>query len=99
MALCAVVIYAANWSLYPMKSKYRPSLLEEQEEMQKKIGIRLRQLREATGLSQEKFANHHGLDRRQISRIENGTNVEINTIVSYCRALEVTVQEFFIGIE
>ena len=82
-----------------MKSKDRPSLLEEQEEMQKKIGIRLRALREVTGLSQEKFANHHGLDRRQISRVENGTNIEINTIVQYCYALEITVQDFFAGIE
>lgn len=82
-----------------MKSKERRSLLEEQEEMQKKIGMRLRQLREATGLSQEKFANTHLLDRRQISRVENGTNVEINTIVQYCYVLKITLQDFFAGIE
>lgn len=82
-----------------MNSKDRPTLLEEQEEMQRKIGIRLRQLRENTGLSQEKFANHHTLDRRQISRVENGTNVGINTLVQYCRALDITLQEFFAGIE
>ena len=99
MALYAVVVYAANRSLYPMKSKDRRSLLEEQQEMQKKIGIRLRQLREVTGLSQEKFANQYMLDRRQISRVENGTNVEINTLVLYCYALEITVKDFFAGIE
>lgn len=81
------------------KSKGRPSLLEEQKETQKKIGARLRQLREATGLSQEKFANQHELDRRQLSRVENGTNVETNTMVMYCRALNITLKEFFAGIE
>ena len=81
------------------KSKGRPSLLEEQEETQKKIGARLRQLREATGLSQEKFANEHDINRRLMSRIENGTNFEINTLVELCRALDITLQEFFDGIE
>lgn len=61
--------------------------------------MRLRGLREQTGLSQERFANQHDLDRRQISRVENGTNVEINTLVSYCRALDITLQEFFKGME
>jgi transcriptional regulator with XRE-family HTH domain len=81
------------------KSKERLSLLEEQEEMQKKIGARLRELREKTKLSQEKFANHYDLDRSQISRVENGTNIEINTLVSFIRALDISIQEFFAGIK
>ena len=103
MGVYAVVIKAANYSLYPMnlkkKSKERLPLLEEQEEIQRKIGNRIRQLREATGLSQEKFANQHELDRRQVSRIENGTNFEINTLVDFIRALDITIQEFFEGIK
>ena len=103
MALYAVVIKTAIRSLYPMKpekkSKDRPTLLEEQEQTHIRIGNRLRQLREATGLSQEKFANQHELDRRQLSRVETGHNVNINTLITYCRALEITLQEFFAGME
>lgn len=103
MAIYGVVIKIAIWSLYPMKpekkSKGRLTLLEEQEETQKKIGARLRQLRESTGLSQEKFANEYEINRRLMSRIENGTNFQINTLVEFCRAFNITLQEFFAGIE
>jgi transcriptional regulator with XRE-family HTH domain len=82
------------------KSKGRGTLLEEQEETRQKIGVRIRQLREAANLSQEKFANLHGLDRTQVSRIERGvSNIELNTLVSFIRALDITIQDFFSGIE
>lgn len=78
------------------KSKGRGSLLEEQKEMRRKIGIRIRELREETGLSQERFANTHSLDRTQVSRIERGlSNMEINTLVSFIRALDISIKEFF----
>jgi transcriptional regulator with XRE-family HTH domain len=81
------------------KYKERRSLLEEQQYIQKKIGERFRTLRQATGLSQEKFANTHGLDRRQITRIEGGTNIQINTLVQLTYVLNITINEFFEGIE
>jgi transcriptional regulator with XRE-family HTH domain len=82
------------------KSKDQPTLLEEQKKTRQKIGLRLRQLREETGLSQESFANENNLDRSQTSRIERGiANIEINTLVAYIRALDITIQEFFVGIE
>jgi DNA-binding XRE family transcriptional regulator len=101
---CAVVSKAAICSLYPMnhqkKSKGRGSLLEEQELARKKIGNRIKQLRKATGLSQEKFANHHGIDRTQVSRLERGvSNIELNTLVIFIRALDITLQEFFAGMD
>lgn len=81
------------------KSKGRLTLLEEQEETQKKIGAHLRQLREATGLSQEKFANEHDINRRLMSRIENGTNFKIDTLMEYLYALGVSFKDFAAGIE
>jgi ribosome-binding protein aMBF1 (putative translation factor) len=103
VALYTVVIKTAIYSLYPMKhgkkSNDRPSLLDEQEEIQKKIGAHIRRLREKTGLSQEKFANQFDLDRRQISRVENGTNIEINTLVSFIRALDISLKDFFASID
>lgn len=80
------------------KSKGRGSLLEEQELTRLKIGFRIKKLRKETGLSQEKFANHHGLDRTQVSRLERGvSNIELNTLVMFIRALDVTIGEFFEG--
>jgi transcriptional regulator with XRE-family HTH domain len=82
------------------KSKERPSLLDELKETQQKIGIRVRQLRTEKGVSQETFANQNGLDRTQVSRIERGlSNIELHTLVSFIRALDVTIQEFFAGIK
>lgn len=107
MALQTVVIQATNCSLYPMngkrKSKERPSLLEEQQENRIKIGVRYRQLRKATGLSQEELANEYNLDRRQISQIENvekgmGANIKLDTLTEYIRPFNITLKEFFAGI-
>lgn len=82
------------------KSKGRPSLLEEQKETREKIGKRIRQLRRQIGLSQEKFANLHGIDRTQVSRLERGeSNFELSTLVIIVRALDITIQEFFAGME
>jgi DNA-binding XRE family transcriptional regulator len=98
-AFYAVVTNASIRLLYCMngkkKSKEGRTLLDEQQHIQKKIGERFRELRQATGLSQEKFANTHGLDRRQITRIEAGANVEINTLVALTRALNVSIADFF----
>lgn len=99
----SVVINVAFCSLYPMKSekksKGRPSLEEEQEELQKRIGLHLKKLREATGLSQEKFANEYEINRRLMSRIENGTNFKVNTLAQYLRALDISFKEFVAGME
>lgn len=99
----SVVIESVFCSLYPMKPekklKGKPSLEDEQEEIQKKIGLHLRKLRVETGLSQEKFANEHEINRRLMSRIENGTNFKIGTLVQYLRALDITYKEFFAGME
>jgi transcriptional regulator with XRE-family HTH domain len=82
------------------KSKDRPSLLEEQKEARRKIGMRIRQLREGIGLSQEAFANEYDLDRSQVSRIERGiNNIELNTLVSFTRALGISLKDFFSGME
>lgn len=77
------------------KSKGRLSLLEEQERTRIKIGSRLRELRDATGLSQEKFANEHEINRRLMTRIENGTNFKIDTFMEYIYALDISLADFF----
>lgn len=65
-------------------------------EIQVKIGIRLRELRKATGLSQEKFAFECELDRTYIASIEQGKrNVSAVNIEKIANALHISVFEFF----
>ncbi len=65
-------------------------------EIQVKIGVRLRELRKATGLSQEKFAFECELDRTYIASIEQGKrNVSAVNIEKIANALHISVFEFF----
>jgi transcriptional regulator with XRE-family HTH domain len=65
-------------------------------EIQVKIGNRLRELRKATGLSQEKFALECELDRTYIASIEQGKrNVSAVNIEKMANALHISVFEFF----
>lgn len=65
-------------------------------EIKEKIGKRLRELRTAKGLSQEKFSFECELDRTYIASIEQGKrNVSIVNIEKIATALGLSVSEFF----
>jgi len=60
------------------------------------IGNRIRTLRKAnTNLSAEDFANEKGFDRVQYSRIENGANITMKTLLKVVDAYNMTLEEFF----
>lgn len=60
------------------------------------IGNRVRALRKAnTSLSAEDFANEKGFDRVQYSRIENGANITMKTLLKVVDAHNITLKEFF----
>jgi DNA-binding XRE family transcriptional regulator len=64
--------------------------------IKEKIGKRLRELRTAKGLSQEKFAFECELDRTYIASIEQGRrNVSIVNIEKIAKACNMSVSEFF----
>ena len=64
--------------------------------IKEKIGLRIKELREAKGLSQKDVAYAADLDRSYIASIENGTrNVSIINIEKIAKALQVTVRMFF----
>jgi transcriptional regulator with XRE-family HTH domain len=67
----------------------------------KVFGQRARDLRIAnTGLSQEDFADHIGVHRTVISRIERGeTNITFANIFLICMGLNVKLSEFFLDFE
>jgi transcriptional regulator with XRE-family HTH domain len=63
----------------------------------KEIGFRLKQLREKTGVSQEKMAELVGVSRGQLQKYESGKNM-MNTekLQLAANVLSVPVQEFFV---
>ncbi|NDV79696.1 helix-turn-helix domain-containing protein [Dysgonomonas sp. 511] len=64
------------------------------------IGNRVRALRKAnTNLSAEDFANEKGFDRVQYSRIENGANITMKTLLKVVDAHNMTLEEFFSNLD
>lgn len=66
----------------------------------KKLGAKVRSLRMAKGLSQEKFAELCGLHRNYIGGIERGErNVAFLNLLKIATTLEMSLSELFKGIE
>jgi transcriptional regulator with XRE-family HTH domain len=73
-----------------MAGKYKP------EDVLKKLGIRLRELRLAKGEENyEKFAYKHDLNRAQVWRYENGEEMTVTSLVKMLNALDISLAEFF----
>lgn len=65
--------------------------MKEKKQINVEIGQRIKQNREAAGLTQEKFAESVGLGVKHISAIECGAvGVSINTIIEICRVLSIS---------
>ena len=65
-----------------------------------KIGLRIKELRKAKGLSQEQLALKAEIDRTYMASVENGKrNVAIVNIEKIINALDITFQDFFSSIE
>lgn len=66
----------------------------------KEIGFRLKQLRQRTGISQEKLAELVGVSTNQLQKYESGANMmNAEKLQLLSAALSVPVQEFFISRE
>ena len=64
--------------------------------IQQQIGLRIRELRQKTGLSQEKFALKIGVDRTYLAGIELGKrNVPIVNLEKIWNGLGVSAEVFF----
>ena len=68
--------------------------------MKNRIGSRIAELRNRAGMSQECLAERYGVSRQTISCWENGTQEpKAESLILLCPALNVTVTEFFAGVE
>lgn len=65
----------------------------------KRLGNRIKELRIATGLSQEKFALKIGMDRTYFSSVESGKrNISIVNLEKIANGLDITLSELFKGV-
>lgn len=62
----------------------------EEEDLQRAVGRNIRRLRQASGLSQEAFAESLGYQRAYIAQVERGErNLTLRTVVRLAVQLEV----------
>lgn len=61
------------------------------------MGLRVKEIREAKGMTQEELETKSGISRQTISAIENGktTNVKSGTLIALAEALETTLDAIF----
>ena len=64
------------------------------------FGIAIKELREKTGLSQEKFALSIGMDRTYYASVEAGKrNISLNNIEKIANGFNVSLSELFAFVE
>jgi transcriptional regulator with XRE-family HTH domain len=68
----------------------------DKQEVCKKVGTKIREIRTIKGLSIEKVANQAGIDYTQLSRIELGKiNTSVYQVYVISNSLSVSVPEIF----
>ena len=68
--------------------------------IQKIVGQRIREIRKGKGYSQEELASRADLDRTYMTSVECGRrNISIVNLYKIAKALGVTLEEMFRGIE
>jgi DNA-binding XRE family transcriptional regulator len=82
----------------PSEVRLRESLQKPIERAQRRLGLRLRQLRDERNLTQEQAAELAGLHAKHLSVIENaGVNVTFTSLVALAVAYKVSLSAFFEG--
>ncbi len=68
--------------------------------IKEKFGNRVKELRQARNLSQERFALQIDMDRTYLASIESGKrNVSLENISKLASGLEISLEELFRGIK
>lgn len=63
-----------------------------------KVGLRIKELRNKIGISQEALANKAEIDRTYVTDVENGRrNISIENLAKLVNALEIPFKDFFDG--
>jgi len=63
------------------------------------VALRLKELRKSKGYSNyEHIAFELGMSRSAYWRLETGVNFELKTLIKICRLLNISLEDFFKGI-
>jgi len=72
----------------------------QREELQRRLGDRIRELRTKRGWTQDVFADKSGFHRAQVGAFERGEmNITIGSLLLIAQTLEARVVDLFDGIE
>jgi transcriptional regulator with XRE-family HTH domain len=72
----------------------------QREEIQKRLGKRIRALRRKRGWTQDEFADLSGLHRAQVGAFENGRmNITLSSLHLVAQTLGVRIIDLFRGVE
>lgn len=72
----------------------------QREELQRRLGRRIRELRLKRGWTQDVFADKSGFHRAQVGAFERGElNVTLASLVLLAQSLKVKVVDLFKGLE
>jgi transcriptional regulator with XRE-family HTH domain len=83
--------------MYARRSR---KLLYVQQELQKALGQRVRELRVKGGYSQEAFADYCGVHRTFMGTVERGeSNLSFRNLAKIAAALGVTLSKLLSGVE
>lgn len=67
--------------------------------IKEKVGNRIKELRQETGLSQEKFSLKIGMDRTYFASVEAGKrNISIINLEKIANGLNISLSELFKGV-
>lgn len=75
------------------------NLDKDDVELKTKIAIRIKELRKSSGKKQTEFAYDLGIDKQSLNRLENGRGATVYTIYRICKALDISLSQFFTGIK
>lgn len=72
----------------------------QREEIQRRLGERIRRLRKKRGWTQDEFADFAGLHRAQVGAFENGRmNITLSSLHLVAQTLGVRIVDLFKGVE
>ena len=95
--ICYVFLYFC-YKESVMKSITNPEVTTEVNQILVEIGSRIRAKRKLLANNYEDFAKAHHFNKVTISRIENGENVTISTLIEVAKAVDLPLENLFAGI-
>jgi transcriptional regulator with XRE-family HTH domain len=76
----------------PVSSK---ASISDDEEILRRIGKRIRELRRARNKNYQDFSKQHGINKVSLLRLEQGKNFTFSNLLKILKILDVSVEIFF----